>query len=257
MKKLTMVFMVLMFVWVTMAFRCGRNSTPNPNQGFFARVTANGIPTGADLQGSLVGGNPTVGTLSQFPRTSLFGVGFTQIANTRLPGTWRLTTSPGFSGGSLCLGIETVDRNISLSEQITLPCRPLFFSFTASPSAVNALSPPPTIDVTGNGSDSLYGTPMIAFYDEFGNVAASGPANQLLYNNGVVSGVRVNVSDLSQAYDGTYTGLVHNVRADGTWEVIGAAAITVYGNPPPPDDGGGGGGCGPQSPGLLRPACDY
>jgi hypothetical protein len=203
-------------------------------------------------------GNPSVGTLTQFPRTSLNGVGFTQIANTRLPGTWRLTYSPGFNpGGSLCLGIETVDRNLSLGSQITLQCQPRFFSFTASPDVVNALSPPPAIDVTGNGSDTLYGTPMIAFYDEFGNVAASGPANQLLYTNGVVSGVRINVSDLSGAYDGTYTGLVHNVQADGTWEIVGAAAITVYGNPPPPDGGGGGGECGLQSPDQLRPACDY
>lgn len=231
----------------------------NSNRGFDVRViTTNGIQTIARVDGRYISGNSTAGTVSEFSNPSIFGVGFTNIPNARVPGVWRLTTSPGFSGASLCLGIETVDRSESLGSQETLRCTPRFFSFTASPDVINASSPPATIDVTGNGSANLYGTPMIAFYDEFGNVVASGPANQLLYNNGSVSGVRVNTSDLSQAYDGTYTGLVHNVHADGTWEVIGAAAITIYGNPPPPDDGGGGGGCGLLAPlGQLRPACDY
>jgi len=132
--------------------------------------------------------------------------------------------------------------------------RAALFSFTASPDAVDALGSQVTIDVTGDGAENLFGTPMIAFYNEFGNVAASGPANQLLYNNGAVSGVRVNVSDLSQAYDGTYTALVHNVLADGSWEPIGAVAITIYGNPPlPPPDGGG---CEPAPPDQPQLECD-
>lgn len=258
MKKLVKFLVVSVFVLSSMAISCDPPPPPDPNQGFFVRVTANGIQTGADLQGFYLSGNSTSGTVSSFPRTTLNGFGFTQIGGARVPGTWRLTYDPGFNpGGSLCLGVLTADRSVSLGSQETLPCVPRFFSFTASPDAINAFSPPATIDVTGNGADTLYGTPMIAFYDEFGNVIASGPANQLLYDNGAVSGVRINISDVSQAYDGTYTGLVHNVNADGSWEVVGAAAITIYGNPPPPpppppDDGG----CEPAPPDQPQLECE-
>jgi len=256
MKKLTVFFTMLMLVCLSLASGCGGNPTPDPNQGFFIRVTANGIQTGAQVSGQFISGNPTQGTVSQFNFQSINGVGLTPVTGARVPGTWRLTYGPDFSGGSLCLGILTVDRNVGPGSQETLPCVPRFFSFTASPDAINANSQT-TVDVTGNGSENLFGTPMIAFYDEFGNVVASGPATQLLYTNGVVSGVRVNVTDISQAYDGTYTALVHNVHGDGSWEVIGAVAITVFGNPPPPppppDDGGG--GCGQEQPGEPQLPC--
>ncbi len=97
---------------------------------------------------------------------------------------------------------------------------------------------------------------MVAFYDEFGNVVASGPANQLLYDNGVVSGVRINTSDLSDAYDGTYTGLVHNVDGTGAWEIVGAVAITIFGNPaPPPPPPPPGDGCEPPPPDMPELEC--
>lgn len=233
------------------------NGTPDPNRGFYVQVTAANIPSIARVQGQFLSGSGTAGTLSSFDPLDTNGGGFTQILNAKVPGTWRLTYSPGFSGGSLCIGILTVDRNVSLGSFETLPCTPRFFSFTASPNVINALAPPPSVSFTGKGISNLNGTPMIAYYDEFGNVVASTPTNQLLYDSfGFVEGVSVNVPDLTYAYDGEYTVAVHNVESNGTWEIIGAAPVTVYGNPPPPMPTPTPTTCFPSPPNQEQFPCD-
>ena len=225
----------------------GGGNNQDPNRGFDVLVTAANIPTIARVQGQFLNGSGNFGSQNTFNIQTNGGVA--RIPNLRVPGTWRFTYGPDIAVPSLCLGVQTVDRSVNLGSQVTLPCVPRFFSFTASPNTVDAFNPPATVDIGGNGSDTLYGTPMVATYNEFGNVVASTSATQLLYTDGSVSGVRFSASDLSQVYDGTYTIAVHNVRADGSWEMIGAAAVTIYGNPPPPpDDGGGGCGYGQQSP---------
>ena len=250
MKKLSILLAIVIFAYFSLGFSCG-NPTPDPTQGFYIIVRANGIQTGAQVQGTYLSGSPTQGTVSSFNYPSINGVGLTPVQGARVPGTWRLTYGPSFDGGSLCLGFLTTDRTVSPGSQETLNCIPRYFSFTAYPDSIDALNPPATVDVTGAGSENLTGIPMIAFYDELGNVAASGPASALLYDkDGVVAGVRVNVSTLSQAYDGTYTGLIHNVNSDGSWEVVAAAAITVYGNPAPPPPP-------PPPPGNCEPDPDH
>ncbi|MCW5961631.1 MAG: hypothetical protein KIS76_15820 [Pyrinomonadaceae bacterium] len=198
---------------------------------------------------NFVGGSGTYGSLTTFQVFETSGVGFTQIANAKVPGTWQLTYGPSFSGGSLCLTFTTENRNVSLGSLERLNCVPRFFSFTASPDSVDALNPPAAVTFNGKGINDLYGTPVLAYYNEFGNIVASTSSGQLLYENGNVEGISVNVPDISQVYNGTYTVAVHNVNADGTWEIIGAATMNIYGNPPPPPTGGGGGDeCGPPPP---------
>ena len=208
----------------------------DPNRGFYVQVTAANIPTIARVQGQFQSGSgTTTGTVTSFAPLEIGGAGFTPIPNAKVPGTWRLTYGPSIFGGSLCLTNATVDRNVSLGSFETLPCLPRFYSFTASPNIIDALAPPSSIAFTGKGISSLNGTPMLAYYNEFGYVVASTPASQLNYNgSGIVDGISVNVPDLSNAYDGEYTVAVHNVEANGTWEIIGAAPVTIYGNPPPP-----------------------
>jgi hypothetical protein len=156
---------------------------------------------------------------------------------------------------SLCLGVETTDRNVSLGSREELECRPRFFSFTSSPDLINALSPPATITFTGEGIENVYGSPMLAFYNEFGNVAAYASASQVILESGEIEGLILNTPpEISQVYDGIYTVAIHNINPDGSWEIIGAAPVTIYGNPPPPppppDEGGGGGSQPPDQPQL-------
>lgn len=213
-RKITNFVLLLAFGCATLfSFGCGGgggNGTPDPNRGFFVSVTAAGIPTVARVQGNVTGGTGNMGSLNQLDITT-FGAGFTQIPNTKVPGTWRMTYGPSVTVSSLCLTFVTVGRNVSLGSMETLPCPPRFFSFTASPNMIDALTPPATVSFTGEGTSTLYGTPMLEYYNEFGNVAASTTANQLLYDSfGVVEGVSVNVPDLTNAYDGEYTVAVHN-----------------------------------------------
>ena len=220
------------------SFGCGGGSGGNnqdPNTSFYVQVAAGGIPTVARVQGQFQTGSGTFGNRDSFPPLDVAGIGFTRIADAKVPGTWRLTYGPGL-GGSLCLDSLTVDRNVSLGSFETLPCAPRYFSFTASPNSINALSPPATVTFTGKGISALSGIPVVAYYNEFGYVVASTPATNLSNNSlGVVNRVSVSVPDLSNAYDGEYTVAVHNINPDGTWEVIGAAHITIYGNPVPPN----------------------
>jgi len=261
MKKQTIIGLAVILIWSTTAFTCHRsNSTPDPNRGFDIQTQVqfpNGlvILQGGNAQGQFQSGPGTSGTITSFNRN--VNPGITTISGAKVPGVWRLAFGPAFFGDS-CLTFVVSDRNVSLGSREELTCPGRFFGFTAAADTIDAFNPPPTVDITGNGSETLYGTPMIAFYNEFGNVVASTSANQLLYTDGAVSGVRVGVSDLSQAYDGIYNVVVHNVNADGTWETVGSAAITIYGNPPPPPDpgGGGGGGCEQSPPDQPQLECD-
>lgn len=263
MRKITMIGLAVMFVWMTTAFSCHRsNRTPDPNRGFDIQTQV-GFPNGliilqgGNAQGQFISGSGTSGTVTSFNRNVFPGI--TQIVGAKVPGVWRLAFGPAFSGDA-CLAYVIDDRNVSSGSRELLTCPGRFFGFVATADTIDALNPPATVDVTGSGSDTLYGTPVVAFYDEFGTVVASTSATELLYTNGAVSGVRVSVSDLSQAYDGTYNAVVNNVNPDGTWDTVGSAAMTVYGNPPPPPEdpggGGGGGGCTTQPSDQPQLPCD-
>lgn len=258
--KITDFVLVFAFACATLfSVGCGGNNgggnNQDPNRGFFVSVTAGGIPTVAKVDGQFIGGSGNFGSMNTFNLTT-FGAGFTQAPNTRVPGTWRMTYGPQPGMPSLCLGYLTTDRNVSLGSMETLPCMPRFFSFTASPDTIDATNPPATVMFSGKGIDSLYGTPMLAFYNEFGRIAVTTPADEMLYGGGQTSGVLVSVPDLTLAYDGTYTVALHNINQDGSWELIGAAPITIYGNPAPPfDDDGGGNGCN-QSYSQPQLPCD-
>ncbi len=234
----------------------GGGNNQDPNRGFFVQVLANGIPTIARVDGTFISGSGTNGSLNSFIIFETSGAGLTQVPNVRVPGVWRLTYGPSFTG-SLCLTFTTEDRNVNLGSFERLNCVPRFFSFTASPDNIDALNPPSTITFSGKGIDSLNGTPVLAYYNEFGTIVASTTSGQLLYDNGEIEGISVNVPDLSQVYNGTYTVAVHNINPDGTWEIIGAATMTIYGNPPPPlPPPGGGDDCDPPLPDQPQLPCN-
>jgi hypothetical protein len=248
-----MIGLVFILAWVSTATHCDDDppATPDPNAGFriqtFARSQTNNVvfPTAAQVFGQFLQPNgSTTGTLESF-NLSHSGVGQLIASGAKVPATWRLTIGPNIpGGGSLCLTFATSDHNVSLNSLVELVCPGLFAGFTASPDSLDALNPPATITFSGKGLDNAFGEPALAFYDEYGYVVASTQATQSLWVGDEIEGVAVTLPDISQVYDGVYAIAIHNIKADGTWELVGGSHVTIYGNPPPPPPPPpGGGGC--------------
>lgn len=260
-KKIFSIFAFTLCVALMSNCGGGGNSTPDPNAGFKILTYAQGpfgeiVPSGGNVQGQLltVGSNPT-GTRTSFNEEH-GGVGYLVIGSARVPGTWRLRLGPSFIAGSLCLTFNTVDESVSLNSEKRLYCPGRYFRYTAAPDTIDVQNPPATVTINGEGVNETYGTPMVAFYDSFGNVAASTPVSQINWDKYGSTGVVVNVPALNLAYDGYYTVAVHNVLSDGSWEVVGATNMTVYGNPPPPPTGGGGDDCPVEDPHREQLPCE-
>lgn len=244
---------------------CNGGGGSNPNAGFRILTyavspinTSTIVPTAGNVQGLLLstGSNPT-GTVTSFNENHS-GVGYLVITGAKVPGTWRMALGPSPSvPGSLCLTYSIVDEGVSLNSEERLYCPGRFFGFTAAPDLIDVQNPPATVTLSGEGVDDTYGTPVVAFYDSLGNVAASATVSQVNRGKHGSTGVTVNVPSLNLAYDGYYTVAVHNIMSDGSWDVVGATNMTVYGNPPPPPGGGGDeGGCNQQPPGDQLPCLE-
>lgn len=268
MRKLTdTIFVILIGVAMGACSGGGGSGGGNdPNAGFKLSAFAVSpldstviVPTAGNIQGVFVSANgTTTGTLESFNR-DFGGVGLLVVTGAKVPGLWQFRLGPNFVPGSLCLQPTITNFNMSLNDQKQLRCPGLFLGFTSDPGSINALNPPASIMFTGKGLDNSYGSPALAFYNEFGYVVASTQVSQLFWDGASISGIVVDTPNISQVYDGTYTVVVHNISANGSWEVIGAAPITIYGNPPPPPPPGGdgdGGGCGQGPPDIEQLPCN-
>jgi hypothetical protein len=251
MRKIHIIASLALLIGAILMVGCGNPPPPTANSGFriqtFAvnQTTGVTIPSAAFVDGTFLSANgTTTGALNSFNLPTSGGALETVVTGARVPANWRFVISPGLSGTSLCFGIRTIDRLVTLGSLQVLECAGTFAGFTATPNSINALNPPATIIFTGKDITVLTGTPVLTFYNEFGQVAASTLSAQLTYNfAGEPEGLAVSVpNNISQAYDGVYNVAVNNVKPDGSLEIIGAATITIYGNPPPI----GGDGCGGQ-----------
>lgn len=243
---------ISMLVLAVLFSACGDDggSSSDPNAGFKLATYAYNpldntvvVPTAGNVQGALLSTNgTTTGTVSSF-NVNFGGVGLLVVTGAKVPGLWRFRLAPDFVPGSLCLQPGFNDLDMRLNDQKPIFCPGRIIGLTADPNSLDALNPPLTITFTGKGLENNYGEPVLAFYDEFGNLVASTQASQSLWSGGEIEGIVANVPNISGVYDGTYTVVVNNINADGTWAVVGAAPISIFGNPPPPppDDGGGGG----------------
>lgn len=254
--KITL-FCSLCFLFIS----CSPTPNPSPNAGFsvttYAGTPSSRIPTAGTVNGQFLYaiGN-TTGNLEYFNHIHN-GIGIYPIAQAKSPARWSLSLGPDLLGGSLCLTYSTVERDVATGSIQPLYCAPRYFSFTASPNSIDALNPPATITFDGKGIDNLYGEPTLAFYDESGNVVASTQATQSLWSGNEIEGFVVSTPNISGVYDGIYTVVVHNVLSDQSWDVIGAATITIYGNPLPPiEPPPGGGGCEPPQPDMPALPCE-
>lgn len=272
MKKTILMISALAMACVSIG--CGGGSQPpsDPNRGFdilgqaqvfnVSQQTYLLYPSGGRFQGQFLSGAGTYGSITSFDRDQSFAN--YNATGAKVPGTWRISLSRGIFGNSLCFGSVTKDVSVNLGSMERLICPGGSVAFVVQPDTIDALNPPATISITGSGIEDTYGEPMVVFYDEFGNVAASAPASQKFAEDGSlhsgpgIASITVNTADLTQVYDGIYSMAINNVNADGSWTIIGGAAIAIYGNPPPPppDPDPGDGGCTTQPPDQEQLPCE-
>jgi hypothetical protein len=115
----------------------------------------------------------------------------------------------------------------------------IVFPFSSAPQTVDLLAPPSTIELTGEGLTTAYGMPYIEYRDPYtGNLIGATYATAV---GGKGGWLQANTPDLSGVYDGVYSILISNIRADGSLEPVGTATIECTGRPyvfePPPDPG--------------------
>jgi hypothetical protein len=266
MRKINIIASLVLIGGVILMVGCSHPPPVTPTSGFniqtYARnpTTGTTLPSAAFVRGDFQSANGTTsGTVTTFSMSTAGGALTSVITGAKVPANWRFALSPTFDGTSLCRATTILDRSVSLGGTEVLPCVANFAGFTAIPNSIDALNPPATITFTGKAISALTGTPVLTFYNEFGQVAASTLSAQLTYNfAGEPEGLAVSVPiNISQAYDGVYNVAVNNVKSDGSLEIIGAATITIYGNPPPPPPPNGGDGCGggQQNSLIELPSC--
>jgi hypothetical protein len=124
------------------------------------------------------------------------------------------------------------------------------FTFNASPSSIDLQSPPSSITFSnGGGIDTTYGSPQVAYFDDYGGYIGEGSVT-----GSGSDWVTATTPDLSNAYSGSYTVQISNKQADGSWAITGEASGTTWNRDPPP--GGGGGGGGDDGGGGCDPECN-
>lgn len=105
-------------------------------------------------------------------------------------------------------------------------------TFLATPGEIDlgAGPPPATFDITGDGMDATYATPVVRFYDQnqtmWLEVTAVGTSPDGTWLQ--VPSYQVNFPE------GTYAAVIYSMQADGTWNAVGGADISVFNPPPPP-----------------------
>lgn len=233
-KKATIVLIVIVLMFVSMGYSCGGGSS-NPNRGFDVRLVVRFLRTGGggyDLpsQGSVSGvflyptSQNTIGTITSF---DVFVNHVRNIPGAKVPGRWR------FSGHTLDPRCTTffylIERNVRIGETETFWCESYAPPFIASPENIDVNSAPSTITIIGDGLSADNGAPKIAIYDPSGNLLTSLSANTVNTEKG-----RLTISTpTNMSQNGNYLLIVHNVQADGSWQVVGVANILVTGNPTP------------------------
>lgn len=169
---------------------------------------------------------------------SLLCLGVCPINNGRVPARWNIVAGGQFE----CIGYrEPTQRDVTLnSTQISRCVIPgIVFPFSPAPGLVDLLAPPSTIELTGEGLTTDYGMPYIEYRDPYtGNLIGATYATAV---GGKGAWLQANTPDLSGIYDGVYSILISNIRADGSLEPVGTATIECTGRPyvfePPPDPG--------------------
>ena len=166
----------------------------------------------------------------------------------RTPARWNIVAGTPVVE---CIGYLTPnDRDVTLNSLQVSKCVTfgIIFPFNAAPNLIDLQAPPATLEMTGENLTTTYGMPYIEYRDNYtGNLIG---ATSATYVSGKGSVLQAAAPNLSSVYDGVYTVLISNVRADGSLEPVGTSTIECTGRPypydPPPDPGPC--GCPPDQP---------
>jgi hypothetical protein len=120
-------------------------------------------------------------------------------------------------------------QNVTFSGQtVPLPCGVAVNTFTASPSKIDPGNPPATVTITGQNMTATYAMPHVRFYDqshtlflEVTALSASSDGTTLVFPGSQIT------------FTGRFSATVYVMDANGNWDAVGGAAITVAPPPPP------------------------
>jgi len=156
------------------------------------------------------------------------GPAATRFENAKVPAKWRITYVELPQPGRMpCQdGIVTVYRNVHVAEIEPLPCYARVFPVTLSPNAVDSQSQPVAIEIDIDGVSDEFGSPQVAILNEFGQLKATASAT-------IIANAKHRISfalpSITQFRNGIYTVSVNNVKANGSWDVIGTGQLSIYG----------------------------
>lgn len=218
----------------------GNNSDPNrgfdllPNRIEVSQTTGSVVhrPTMMRVISTFLEPQGTIrGTTEFFPARDI-GPAATQFPGAKVPARWRFQyIEIGQIGRPPCQdGIRTVERNVGVGALERLDCTALVFPISVVPSAIDANSPPATIEIHAKGLSNDHGAPQVAILDEFGRLRGVVPATITNLEKGMA---QINTPNVGTYFNGVYQITLSNVRANGSLDVIGVGELTIYGNEPP------------------------
>ena len=228
--------------WYALAFplllvmmSCGGGSS----SGLFEVVTEtvvnglNQLDPNVQIQGNANPGSCPINTtgitafgIGQVVRTDSHGV--FQVNNAAIGCQWNIGRTPT-AGCPLGTFVSVFMQN---GEIVHLFSCAKAHTFLANPNEIDLTAgpPPATFDITGDGMDATYATPIVRFYDQnltlWLEVTAVGTSADGTWLQ--VPSYQINFPD------GMYAAVVYSMQADGTWNAVGGADITVFNPPPPP-----------------------
>jgi hypothetical protein len=118
-------------------------------------------------------------------------------------------------------------QNVTFSGQtVPLPCGVAVNTFTATPSKIDPGNPSATVTITGQNMTATYSMPHVRFYDqtqtlhlEVTALSVSSDGTSLVFPGNQIT------------FTGRFSATVYVMDANGNWDAVGGAAITVA--PPP------------------------
>lgn len=155
----------------------------------------------------------------------------------RAPAVWEFVYWGNRADLNFCINQRFAVFAAPLTTSDILCTETVGIFFTTVPDTVDVQAPPPTVTVYGQGISTTYGMPVVEYWNEFGAVVGQATADEVAPDGTWISTPTPYI-DPNITYGGAYTVGINNVMADGTYDTVGFASLTVVNsNPPqlPPD----------------------
>ena len=122
--------------------------------------------------------------------------------------------------------------NVTFSGQVVqLPCGTAVNTFIANPNKIDPATPPASVTITGQNMVATYAMPKVDFYDsahtlhlEVSALSVSPDGTTLVFPGNQLT------------FTGRFSATVYVMDANGNWDGVGGAAVSIEPPPPPPPD---------------------